>query len=421
MRLSLHALGLMAASFFSAASLSAVEPPCESARNANTNDRVAPGGQAIVGSPVVRLLSSGFINGTPDTIVINDSIPQIVTYAFLSDAQLPAFYDLDGNDDTLPDGDLAAFDNAEVIGNIKAVFSQISAMTQIALSETTDVFAADIVFVVSTRGEYGIAYYPTGFDNNGNSASIANRAGDIHLNPAFINGGSEYDFTLGNGSLGQQTLMRLIGHALGMKRTQDLQPRPQLPFEDHAANSVMSCNTAGRTSATYMEWDIEWLRSSFGVKDVNVSNDVYRLTGAGSITHSATPSSPSLPAVDAGLPVRQVIIDEGGTDTWDLSGLPVSSRGYLVDLRPGGWTYDPNDFIEDELPAGFTSFISYQLSGVRISDGVLIENVVTSLSDDRITLNATANIISGFDPNRNTGNDVIINSDGTDTPRFNRV
>ena len=250
--------------------------------------------------------------------------------------------------------------------------------------------------------------------------------GDVHLSRDFENDQNQA-FSAAPGTLGYETLIHEVGHALGLKHPNnypgaDLNPSetvgeqmPFLPlFRDNNTNTVMtsSSNLVGVGASTPMSYDIRALQFLYGFSDANKGNNLYTFDGSNFIG------------------VKQTIWDAGGIDTVDFSGLP-TNESYFFDLNEGGQntarsalngsTYITETLVLDEngqLLVDENQQLVTQLSGpfatnsyaTAIAFGVTIENLIGSPVNDEILGNNADNIINGGE-----GADVITGSKGADT------
>ena len=238
------------------------------------------------------------------------------------------------------------------------------------------------------NGSYAYAYYPT-------SDQTSSKASDVHLSNAYIdpNYGSSNNFAAGPGNHGYTTLIHEIGHALGLKHP--FSGSPTLPSsEDNQINTVMTYNFGGRSPSTLMPYDVAALRYIYGTKGFNTNDTIYSF----SHTHRFTSNGSGSTTWGTSTPQRITLVDDGGTDTLDLSGLAPVSNGYRIDLRPGGIITTQDQYTPS---TGFSQL------GTSLGLDTLLENVITSSSNDYFVANTAANRFTGYGLSALTGQDVI--------------
>lgn len=216
----------------------------------------------------------------------------------------------------------------------------------------------------------GYSFTPDANPNN-------ERAGDIWLDV-------ETALLLQPGQEGYYVLLHELAHALGLQH-----PLPQTDTSGQTVlldrlatfgNTVMIDLSASQTAAWptwYGAFDLQALRALYGSKAYAAGDTVWTLTPA---------------QTQAGLS----LLDDGGTDTLDLSALGVSAR---IDLRPGQASDLGRDMQGKALRNSFS-----------IVAGTWLENLVLTPFDDVATGNALDNRISS-----SGGNDDIDGQDGLDT------
>lgn len=196
------------------------------------------------------------------------------------------------------------------------------------------------------------------------------------------------------------TYLHEIGHALGLDHagpydgaaTYSATPGGDTLFSnDSYMMTLMSyfsvSETAGETGGTWfpvtpMIADIKAARALYGVDETLRAGDT--TYGLGSTAGGYFDD-----LLDLTGPVGLTLIDDGGTDTIDLS--PVGT-GSTIDLTPGA-----------------TSSIAGLTDNMVIFDTTVIENLATGAGDDRITGNAAANSLHA-----GGGDDVIDGGPGRD-------
>ena len=246
--------------------------------------------------------------------------------------------------------------------------------------------------------------------------------------------GSNLDFSIG--TYGFYTALHEIGHSLGWKHP--FGTGTVLPDADEdVRNTVMAYSSVDDIALSYdgsgwstssllpttpMVYDVAVVEDAYGtVADANASNTTFTYTDPNLI---------------------QTIIDSGGTDTIDVSGMEQRS---IIDLTPGSyssigyWTQSEQvdyyasayGFSTSSLTTFFNTYdtVSSQagISGSTVKNGgvyerqnnlgiaysAVIENVIGSNGADEITGNDANNQITG-----GQGDDVINGGSGSDTAIF---
>lgn len=205
------------------------------------------------------------------------------------------------------------------------------------------------------------------------------KAGDVWLDvetAALLNPGQE----------GYYALLHELGHALGLRHplpASDTSGQTVLldQFATFANTLMLDVQSTQLGGASWPQWfgafDLQALRSLYGSQAWNTSNNVYAI---------------SAQQAQSGV----TLLDEGGSDTLDLSALGGSAN---IDLRAG-----------KSGSAGLSSDSIALQNNIATGFGTLIENLVLTRGDDVATGNALANLITS-----NGGNDIIDGREGLDT------
>jgi hypothetical protein len=246
---------------------------------------------------------------------------------------------------------------------------------------------------------YAYSYYPW-------SAAIGS---DVHLNPIW-DARSYASFSNGAGTDGYTTLIHETLHALGLKHPGNydaLSNSNEGPFldpsQDNKANSVLSYNRTGTASITPLTYDIRALQYLYGAKPNAATDTTYQFTTPTQYIQGGQTFG------DAGR-IYQSLWDTGGIDTIDLSG---GTFNYHIDLRDSGLVTTQLGLTGGNYTDIVTNqgFVAPQY-GTWLSAGSVIENVVSSIGNDRIIANAAANRFSGY--SGSFGNDQLDNTNGAD-------
>jgi hypothetical protein len=278
----------------------------------------------------------------------------------------------------------------------------------------------------SNVGELRIAYTSAGPDGAAAFAYYPSNSpvgGDIW----YISSVSSND-SFAAGTYGMLTALHEVGHAIGLKHPFD--PSPVLAANlDNARNTVMTYNqtdrnmiwnisaTAGGVSAqqvrvnpiTPMLFDVAFAQENYGIEtSVRNTNTTY--------SFSTAPE------------VLQTIVDGGGNDTIDLTGI---TRGSIINLAPGSFSSIGYTTIAEQLAAaktanpGFDAYFEtlygaaytsrlYQWDeNVAIAYSTTIENAIGGSGADTITGNSVNNEIWGMG-----GNDTINGGAGENTAGY---
>ena len=287
----------------------------------------------------------------------------------------------------------------EIKVNVRAVLELLETYTDInfvEIEETDSNTFGQLRYLLSEDPAYAYAYFP-------NSDP---RGGDVHLNPTYEHDLGTNGFENGAGEHGFTALIHETLHALGLKHPHEGVPGNDTTLDpnlDNLSNTVLTQDFTGSSPGTPQPFDIAALQQLYGAGEHNQGDDVYVF---GDKTDIYTLNGESFFADASRL--KQTIWDTGGNDTLDFSGLELQSQGYLFDLNQGG------NLIANiqERVRGNETFYNY---GTSLAYEVVIENVIGSASNDTIIANSAANIFAGYELGIDSGDDVLINTDGLDT------
>ncbi len=242
-----------------------------------------------------------------------------------------------------------------------------------------------------------------GFDNSGSGIAEASSDGTsavVHISSDW-NGG---DNSLG--SYAFQTYLHEIGHALGLGHA-----GPYNGNATYGVDNLYQNDSWATTVMSYFAQD-EAGTGTYGVvmgpqiADIIAIGNLYGLsttTRTGDTTYGFNSNAGQLYSfADAIYAARGApaltLFDNGGTDTFDLSGY---SQNQCIDLNAEAW-----------------SDVGGKIGNIAIARGTSIENAIGGSGADTITGNAIANSLyggAGADTiNGNDGNDVIFAGAGLD-------
>ncbi|MGK7959950.1 M10 family metallopeptidase [Crocosphaera sp.] len=301
---------------------------------------------------------------------------RVLTYSFLKDSFAGSYYGSETGVNEVSDA---------VKNNYREIFAWLENVVDIEfveVQETNSKTYGQIRIQNSDDPGYAYAYYAH------NDSPLG---GDIHLNTRYDRLGDLNGFQHRPSKHGYTTLVHELGHALGLKHPfEEVNGYPILSDDlDNLDSSVMTYNKTGSSPATFMPLDIATLQHLYGAKTHNNGDTTYVF---GNYIDQVSVNGLSLVENPSGR-TKQLLWDSGGVDTFDFSGLNAQSNGFHLDLRGGGL-----------LSQTFSNISPY---GTAIAYGFEVENLVNSISSDKIYLNDVANEIKGYSLNSFTGHDKI--------------
>lgn len=286
--------------------------------------------------------------------------------------------------------------------------------------ETSSSNVGEIRIAYTSAGPSGsaaYAYYPNGGASGGDTWYMST----VSSNDSFSAGG-----------YGMLTALHEIGHAIGLKHpfqtaagrgpilnaTYDNPRYTVMTYTQEDRNLIWNITSSGASVSaapvrvqpvTPMLYDVAFAQENYGAElDVRSTDTVYRFT-----------SAPE---------VLQTLVDGGGIDTIDLTGI---TRRSTVNLTPGTFSSIGQWSAAEQLAAAkaanpghdayfnglfgasFASDLYEWNDNVAIAFSATIENVVGGAGADTITGNSVANEIWGM-----SGNDTINGGAGNDTAGF---
>lgn len=286
--------------------------------------------------------------------------------------------------------------------NVRAIMALLGETLNLTFVEVTETNAlvGSIRFMFSNGPTYAYAYLPS------DTFTVFHVSGDVHLNPTYdcVSGtpectavGGTNGWQNGPGKHGYMSLIHEIGHALGFKHPHEGSPR--LPSDaDNSSYTVMSYNFVGASSGTIMPFDLHAFRYMYGSRVLRSSNTTYSFpisTDEPQVSGTSLLISPNN--------TKFLIVDTGGINTVDLSGLPAASGGMRVDINEGGWIV-PNSAFQ-------ATYFDY---GSVVSIGTSINDVVSSPFNDTIYANSYTNTFKGSGAGVSVGADTIYGAQNSD-------
>ena len=255
---------------------------------------------------------------------------------------------------------------------IRDIFYVLQNQTGLAFAEVAG-DAAQIRFGINQQANTrGYSFIPDEFKGDA-------RAGDVWID-------QETAAVMKPGQEGYYVLLHELAHALGLKHPlaeSDTSGATVLLNAFSSVNStVMLDVSASSVGGSWPTWfgsfDLQALRYLYGTRDYASGNDAYTMYDSSN---------------------NMTIVDDGGVDTLDASGVSVSVS---IDLRGG-----------KSSSIGMDTDGTSKFNNVAIAAGSLIENVVGSPYDDVIIGNPQNNLISFMG-----GNDIVDGQAGIDTVKL---
>lgn len=299
--------------------------------------------------------------------------------------------------------------NTPIQENVRAIFDYMETFLDLSFVEETDPSVISINVLESSTPKYAYAYSP--------SPSLGNGAGnlglDIFLNSSFAEQANTNNFGFDPGSHGYEALIHEIGHTLGLMHPHDFTVLD--PLLDNQSNTVMSYGhlqpgSGINHSASFRAFDITVLQNIYGAQLYNDTDTLYEFVNP----YNYTTNDEDLFISNEWRAFSSTIWDSGGEDTLDFSSLAVESLGYSFDLNPGGELTAVKNFRTLASSGVYDSYSSKGIiAGTTLAYNMLIENIITTTSNDLIYLNVSKNEVGGYD-HFGFGQDTIYYGQGND-------
>jgi Ca2+-binding RTX toxin-like protein len=318
-------------------------------------------------------------------------------------------------------------------GQMERSYASLSAVSLLAITETTDASEADMVLLSTSKNPKsaidGFHQFPdtTEFgDANYRNLGVFNALDRMTVNAE--NGG---------GSYGDIVIIHELGHSMGLLHTHkeegNLPPLDEIGDMDSERYSVMSYNPETPASkyghpVGYMALDIAALQSLYGAADYATDDSTYSLTYQRTAALDLTEGATSIGRA------YYSIWDSGGEDTVEFQGarhdVVINLNAATLDTADPGEAFarvietirDSHyfdtlskaaraDMVQaDHVAGGSFSFVVGQVGGYSIANGAEIENALGGRGDDFLIGNELDNLINGM-----RGKDTLIGGDGADT------
>ncbi|MEL6938948.1 MAG: hypothetical protein AAFO84_07120 [Cyanobacteria bacterium J06598_1] len=254
------------------------------------------------------------------------------------------------------------------------------------------------------------------FQLHSSDAYVYEQGSDIFLNRKYDNLTYRFGFHRGIGSSAFQTLIHETLHGLGLRHPGNYDGKgnrrpgkgPFLPYAlDNTTNTVMSLNKPGNAASSPMAYDIAALRAMYGKRKLNSGRTTYTFRAEYQFNDGKRDWGRFSKS-------KLTLVDDGGYDTLDFTGLTPTFSGYVLDARAGGFstkrseyntaTYKPLDARRKNTPVQKAS-----VHGTRLGLNTEVERVYGSKSNDIIYTGKKSEWVNSF-----LGNDVVYGNDSNE-------